>query len=389
MANQDDLFATEALRMEGEIAEVGRYVSPFSTVLEKGVAPDGMGFNFQSVVNERSIPTSTYDWQELQANDGTGNTCAPNADIIRPARSIKDWALEQLAFNSNQICVEDIRRSYNRAQQAQADRDNFRDNIIDTWEIKDRREYTKWARWKYVAAEGMPYTDQSIEFPLVPATSPLTAGTLRTIRSRMIRDGAGRRGSYAKSDGAPVFIVFMSSEQQEGILLRDNEVRQDYRWAEPKELLKPFGMDRTYQGWYHTIDDKLPRYDFEGGAWVERPFYVNTPTTIGESAELNPAYETAGYEDVIVFHPDVVTRMVPSGFSSGGGGTSFDPINYGGEVRWINFPSYTDAYQNLDGSTGFFRARLTAGYRPGVTRYGYALRVKRCVNQTWSLVGCS
>lgn len=385
----DDMFATEALRMEGEIPEVGRYVSPFSTVLEKGVAPDGMGFNFQSVVNERSIPTDSYTWQELQANDGSTNSCAPNANTISPARSIKDWSLEQLAFNSNKICVEDIRRSYNRQQQAQADRNNFRDNIIDQWEIKDRQEYIKWARWKYIAATGMPYTDQSVAFPAVAPTSPLTAGTLRTIRSRLIRDGAGRKGSYSKQDGAAIFLVFMSSEMQEGILLRDNEVRQDYRWAEPKELLKPFGMNRTYQGWYHMIDDKLPRYDFSNGVWIERPFYQNVPTTIGEAADLSTAYEAAQYEDVIVFNPEVVTRMVPNVFTSGGGGTQFDPINYGGEIRWVNFKSDSSDYYNVDGNVGYFRARLTAGYRPGITRYGYVIRCKRCLNQTWDLTTCS
>jgi hypothetical protein len=388
MPDINDYFATEALRMEGEIAEVGRYVSPISTVMEKGVAPDGMGFNYQSIVNERTTP-SDYTWQELQANDGSGNTCVPTPSTILPARSIKDWSLEQIAFNSNQICIEDIRRSYNRQQQAEGDRDNFRNNIIDVWEQKDRSEYVRWSRWKYVLAPGLPYTDQSELFPAVEATSPLTAQALRTVRNRIIRDGGGKRGSYAKQDGAPVFLVFMSSEQQEGILLRDTEVRQDYRWADPKALLAPFGMNRTYQGWYHMIDDKMPRYDFVDGEWVERPFYTNQATTIGNSAELSSAYESAGFEDVIVWHPEVVKRMVPRPMATGGAGTTFDPINYAGEIRWVNFPSDSTEYRNVDGNTGYFRARLTAGYRPAVTRYGYTLRVKRCNNAMWGLISCS
>ncbi len=381
-------FATEAIRMEGRIAEAGRYLSPFSAVMEKGVLPDGMGFNFQSVTYERSQPNGNT-WTAVQGNDGTTNTCSPTGNVIAPAISIKDWSAEQVAFDSNRICVEDVRRSYNSRQQAEAIRDNFEKNIRDQWEIKDREKYIYWARYKYVLNSSAPYTVQSPFFPAVVPISPITAKALRTIRNRMIRDGAQEKGSYAKQDGAPVFLVFMSSEQQAQIILENQDVRQDYRWADPKVLLAPFGLDRTYQGWFYMIDDKMPRYDFENGAYVERPFYSDEPVTIGEEAALSTAYENAAYELVLVYHPQVVTRLVPTPMASGGAGMTFDPVNYAGSIKWKNFENISDTYNNIDGTVGFWRARLMAGYKPQLTQYGYAIMVARCNANPFGAVACS
>jgi hypothetical protein len=171
-------------------------------------------------------------------------------------------------------------------------------------------------------------------------------------------------------------MVLMSSEQQRALIKGNADIRADYRYADPKELLKPFGVKRVYGGFYHVIDDKAPRWNLDEGAWVPVPFYISdtTPGNAGV-AIVNPAYETALYEDVIIYHPKVVKCLMQKPLSSIGNGTTFRAWDYSGDVQWIN--EY-DATCNKYRDNGFWSARLRAAYQPLIPEYGYAIRVLRC-----------
>jgi len=187
-----------------------------------------------------------------------------------------------------------------------------------------------------------------------------------------VHDGAGEEGAYGQIDGQPVFTVIMSSEQQRALIKGNPDVRQDYRWAEPKALLKPFGVKRVYSGFYHVIDDKAPRWDLVEGAWVQVPFYIANPSGI---AIVNPAYEAAQYEDIIVYHPKVVKCLMQKPLASLGDGTSFRAWDYSGEIQWVNeYDKECNKYRD----NGFWSARLRAAYQALIPEYGYAIRVLRC-----------
>src|SRR5574343_854304 len=97
----------------------------------------------------------------------------------------------------------------------------------------------------------------------------------------------------------------------------------------------------------HVIDMKMPRYNFVDGAYVEVPFYVEAPATVGTKLVLNPDYVNAEYEDAYIWHPDVVHRMVPKTRTTVGADTNFGGFGYNGEVIWRNPDVLPDGSVNI------------------------------------------
>jgi hypothetical protein len=134
------------------------------------------------------------------------------------------------------------------------------------------------------------------------------------------------------------------------------------------------------------IDDFLPRWNLTNGAWVRvRPYIATSGATKGTKFDINPAYETATYEDTILFHTDVFTNLVPKPITAPGGNTKFDAVSYMGEFKWRNIPNKAD---NPDGTIGFFRAILSSGSKPIRPEWGYVIRHLRC-STPLALAGCS
>ena len=387
----NNLFADEALRMQGDVKSLGLYQSRFSAVIEKGVTPAGAGFNWQSLVYDNSLPTDTVSWTAVQANDGSTNTCVPTANQINSAYNIFNYSASQTAFRSEDICITDAVHSYEGAQQTDAKKKNFEKNIVAAWEQQDRVSYISACRWKYVANPSLNYTDSSASFPLNLPQCPISQELMSVFYRKLVRDGADvYGGAYSMLDGKPIFLAMCSSEAQEQLIKTDANVRQDYRYAEMGEgknatLLKPFNIDRPYGGFFYMVDDRMPRYDFVAGAWLERAFLANsTGATSGTRADVNALYENAEYEDVILFHPKVVQRQMPAPVSTAGAGTTFKPVDYSGQIVWLNIPNATE---NPFETVGHWRAELRAAYRPELIQYGYVVRISRCTG-TITLPAC-
>jgi hypothetical protein len=89
---------------------------------------------------------------------------------------------------------------------------------------------------------------------------------------------------------------------------------------------------------------------------------------------VNPAYETAQFEEAFVLHPEVMKSLIPRPLSSPGGNTKFEPISYRGDFRFLNIP---DRVLNPDGNYGFFRGVLASGSKVGRPEFGYAIMFQR------------
>lgn len=386
-----DLFATEAVRMMGDVKALGRLKARFSDFVRKGQQPKGAGFNWQSVVYQRTIPTGAVTFNAVQANQG-GNTCVPTPVVINSALNLYNYAATQARVQSQQLCVNDIRAGYMSTQQVEQIRDNFGKNIADIWEDQDRQNYIAVGRYKYCATPLLPFTDTSLNFPLVVPTLPASQALLSYFYRRQNRDGANEYGgAYGYSDNKPIYMIFMESECQENIIKNDAGVRQDFRYAQMGDgnaatLLEPWGIDRPYGGFFHCCDDRMPHYDFVGGAWVERPFFDSeNNATIGNDAEVSSLYNNAMYTDLIVWHPQVMERQMPIPMSTGGEDTMFKPVDYSGRIEWLNIPSLNlNPYQTI----GQWDAWLNAAYRPELIQYGVTIRVSRCVGTFYSFPTC-
>lgn len=381
MADIDSILQVESGRLGPDIHQKVLNTTPWLKLIPKDKWPEEMGYSISTTTYERSLPTTTVSWANVSFNTGSGNGCVPSAHQIEIASTLRSYNLQQTALEGPMICVNDLRYTWQRKRQLGKMFDVLSQNTGYLWQERNRDEYVRLAEYKVVLRAGLP--SSSSAFPTQAATSRLTQGALDWFYMQLIRDGAG---SFAKAtvDGRPQFMVIMSSESQEG-LFRDMSgtgtidiagIRTDLReLGGVKELLGPLGVNHSYKGWMHMIDDFPPRYNFTGGAWVRVDPYVATATTKGNKYVVNTAYISAAYEDTIIFVPEVYTCLMPSPITSPGGNTQFSAVNYLGQWSWKNIE---DRVENPDKNWGYFRGVFMSGSEPVHPEWGIVIRHKRC-----------
>jgi hypothetical protein len=186
---------------------------------------------------------------------------------------------------------------------------------------------------------------------------------------QMIRAGAGIN-AYGRENGRPVFAVVMSSEASYQ-LQTEAGFRDDVRYnnAKVSDLIAPLGVEKSFRGFYHLVDDLAPRFTESSGVLTRVQPYI----TIAGVTTPNAAYETATLEAAFVMHPEVCEAQIPDPMS-GGNGVTFNPVNYRGKFDWKNI---LNEITNPDGTIGFFRGVLASATKPIKTEFGYVILFDR------------
>lgn len=372
-------FIEDASRIQGEIDQIMRAQGRVSALMKKSVLPDGQGHNFSSVVTNRS-KRSGGGWANVALTNGTGNSnCTPTPSTVSPSRTQFAYTARQTTVYSEDICFEDARAGYNFKQQVASDRENFKLEIVDTWEDEDKAQFITAAGHKIILNASRTESGYGQAIPNALAQSQITQAHLDLYYMQILQDGGGSE-PYAHKSGAPLLPLICSMEASRAIQKGDSSIREDIRFAEQGKgdearLLQNWSVDRAFGGFMHIIDVKMPRYDWVNGAYVERAYYANSATTVGSEAIVNPDYINAAFEVAFIWHPDVIHRQVPSPIGSVGADTSGKAWNFNGDVQWLNI---ADKDINPFNDIGFWAARLKAAYRPIKPRYGYVLLFKRC-----------
>jgi hypothetical protein len=349
-------------------------------MIQQEAWPDGMGEEIRVLTFERTLADNTDTWADLTANDGDGNTCAPEAAKIGFAQRFRTFNLKQKAVESPPICVNDIRFGFQMKEQLRNMYEMLTQNVSYIWKRRYRDEYVRLSEHKIVAKlDGSTLYEGSSSFPVQTPVSALTQGILNWTRMRLLRDGAGAAAA-GRENGAPVFTVVTSAETSENII-RQNSDDFRYTTARVNDLYTPLGVERSYRGFYHVIDDFPRRFKIVSGAWVEvKPYVLAStvgidPVAKGAHYVINPEYDTAPIEESIIFVKDVMRSLVPSVITKPGGNVEIDPQNYRGDFKFLNIRHRTE---NPDGSWGFFRGLMQSGSKPIHPEWGFAIRHLRC-----------
>jgi hypothetical protein len=375
----DNYFAQDASRIEGEVYRIQRVKGRVSALIKKQELPDGIGYNYSTVVTKRSGATGGSGWIDVAEENGTVNNCVPTPSTVAPAQTVLNYSAVQRSIFSTDICFRDARRGYDFETQVGNIRSNFVEEIVDVWEDRDKLAFFTNAGHKLVFNNALTENTNSAVMPANQPTKQINQYLLDDLYQQIIQDGGGME-PYAMRNGSALLPLICSQEAHRTIIKGDASVREDFRFADMGEgenatLLKSWNVDQSYGGYMHMIDNKMPRYDFVNGAWVERPFYSSSATTIGNELVVNPAYKTAAYEDCYIWNPNVVIRQVPKPRSSVGADTRGNAVNFNGEVMWRNIP---DKVENPYEDIGFWAAALYAAYKPAKIQYGYVVRFLRC-----------
>jgi hypothetical protein len=192
--------------------------------------------------------------------------------------------------------------------------------------------------------------------------------------------------ALGRENGAAVLTLICSQETSDDLIFRNADIRQDIRWGKPNELLSPYGVERSYRGFYHLIDSFPIRGNCVGGTFTEvAPFYT-VAASKGQKAEVNPTWMAVNSEVSFIFDPMVFTQLIPRPITTPASGYVFDPVQYTGSWSIKNIQHRTE---NPDGNIIFHRGILAAGSQPVHPERGMAALHLRCDASGQLVTSCS
>lgn len=342
----------------------------------------------------------------LTLPSSAGNAVPVALQGVTFGQKLRQYSLEWASVESPDIALEDLRFAVKRREQLSNIMDVLTESTSLIWQERYRDQYTRNVATEgnlvmpgtaasgiltantslyggavyYAVLSGVYTSGFSGAFTTTTNTLPqsqLTQGILKRLYMKLVRDGAGRN-AMGRENGAPVFMLITSAETSESIIRLNADIRQDFRYAKPNELLTPLGIERSYGGFYHSVDAYPPRFvvatvTSTNDSIIRIYPFKRVLTTKGYSYDVNSRYETADYELSYIYHQDVFRSVVPAPVSTATK-MNFNPQNYRGEFKWVNI---LDRQTNPDGNVGYFRGVVANGARPIFPQYGYAILHKR------------
>lgn len=376
--NVNDLFTRESGRYSVDIHERYTREDPWGRLVRVGKFPQGMGTTLSELTVERIFANSFEDdWGDVGLSDGTGasNGCNPSPVDLDFGQTARSWNLQTKSYRTPCICLDDLKTSFQIRQQTAATISQLTQAQKRILSNRRRGEYLRLVAKVSCGngTVGTEYDQVDADFPR--PTAELSQDLLDRYRVLLLRNGAGHN-ALGMENGAPVLTLITSGETSRNLLRKNPELRQDIRWAEPSELLKPLGVTRSFGGYNHIEDIELPRYDYLAvGGWTRRAPFVKSATTKGYKWEPNPLYEAAAFEMAIIFHTDVYEEAVQQ-VGPNIPDASFEdyPHYYSGQVFWNNFKSD----ENPLGKKGRWLMIFQSGSRPIAPYLGKAIMHRRC-----------
>jgi len=335
------------------------------------------------------------------------NTPINHTSYASVSRQLKQYSLKKLSIESPRVSLEDLRFAAHRSEQLRSIIDLLSRSAKHTWETRYRDEFERLAANLVICEtagstiktlvdstnadnttvdntfEGMYIVGSTTDDTTNVENSSSTVANVATnmanvsnaildkIYFNLVRKGGGNN-AYGRENGRPIFGIVLSSEASYQ-LQTEAGFRDDVRYnnAAVSDLIAPLGVEKSFRGFYHLVDDMAPRFTIDSSGI---PTAVPPYNVAAGIVSMNGDYDTAGYEAAYVIHPEVYEALIPSPLSGASGGISFDPVNYKGDFKWTNIP---DATNNPDGTIGYFRGILSSASKPIKTDFGFVILFKR------------
>jgi hypothetical protein len=388
-------FINESGRIGTDIFRYAYDTSPWARVIKRGLWPDGMGDTISIMNYERALAGTTNgkgSWSNHRALGFSSANAAqtpsaigigrglPDATVVQMTQRLRTYNLAWTAVESMRIDVRDSAFSFQFKEQMKQLFDGLTDAAMRVWSYRTREEYFRLCGNKVII--GTPEANSTnsladisvtgaVDFStLLGFTAPqlnmtgalpsggfstkhsvLTGGVLRDIYARLSRNGAGRN-SGGLADGAPVYNLVCSPETSD-YLIREAGTRNDLRWADAGQLLKPLGVTRSLAGFAHVLDHEVPRftlalngsvYDFtEVTPWAFQAGNIRVPITAAASANNGNAtlLTVTNDADPITSTSNTGTRGIGVGTLVTIAPTTASDDEYSGSFRVLSIVSLT------------------------------------------------
>lgn len=344
-----------------------------------------MGNTISSVTYERAAPlVAAPAWDQVQvANDSivAGGTCVPSTTTVPIGSTQRSYSLYRRVLQGPDFCASDEIFPFQLRAQLEQITKILSEYVREEWEIRYRHDYVlSLVNNKTIVNVNLdsgPSTAGTL-FDGISATCPqsiLTQGVLNRKKANLLRNGA-IESALGKENNGPILTLVTDYETSERIIYTDNDIRYDIRFGKPNELLAPYGVERSYRGFYHLLDPFPMRFNCAGGAYTEIPAFSTAAATKGTKSIVNPLWETGLYDSSIIFDPMVFDSLIPEpSITNPAPGYVFDPVSFLGQWQVKNI---LNRDCNPDGTILFHRGTLAESPRQVHPERGWAFVHLRC-----------
>jgi len=185
---------------------------------------------------------------------------------------------------------------------------------------------------------------------------------------------------YTMQNGNPVFALECSHQLLSHMYRDDPNMRTDMRADQngyARDLVDKYNFTNTVRGMFLPAPILTPRrfnINASGDPEEVLPYVKGVPMEIGSYTGMNPAYEDATHEEVLVHGKSPFKLFVSDTAQSIGGGTDFGPeFSYFNGWKWVNPETVEDPLRRV----GFFVTSGTLGVSQQYSEGVFGILVER------------
>lgn len=351
--------------------------NPFISIVPRAEFTPMDGLIPKVVTTTSELPTEYPNWSNLSLSDGTTTSCDVTATTIQDGTIERNYQLEVSAWNSRVLCLTDLQFDWQAEQEVANLQKNLTQYVTVTW--------SDWYRVKSLAACNNKVTtlasgatdqdtNSNANFSgLTLPTTNLSWDHLTPLYDLLMQAGA-EANAVGYSEGQPLVSLVCGPGIKRRLWQDDTKVRDTVNWGDAFQNFTARGINTSINGYIPNMDLYPIRYAADGTTKIYPT--INVAASKGKKNIPNPDYLTvargglAVYEVAYIMPRDVwEARIRPVG-PTNYGMASFNPVNYVGDLRWINNP---DMSNNYLGTKGFYNIQIQAAARPVRPEIGYAI----------------
>lgn len=277
--------------------------STWGNAISRGTFQKGVGDKLKSIVYQRArvntnsgkgtwAAHSMYGLSSAAAGNSPPDISTsrglPPTSVVSANALIREYGLEWGAVESEPIDVRNEVFNVYAMEQFAKQYDKLLEGSNDMWDQKQRESYFRLCANKIVV--GKPESGSTNVFADLGVTAPqnfsgltgydlnqingtggsitnsastnhsvLTNGVLQQLYEEMCLRNAGKDSRLIGSGGQPVFPLVCSGATS-AYLQREPGIREDIRNGDAGSLLKGIGVNKSFLGFSHVIDNMTPRF---------------------------------------------------------------------------------------------------------------------------------
>jgi hypothetical protein len=252
---------------------------------DRAMLTSALGAQYAEEVEWANVATDvTLNDAEANHLSGTGDGLPP-ADTVEFTETLRDYRLQHKAVWGPPMNTNNLRDKFVRVKQMDACTTALADQGRELQINRGRSEYTRIADNLVVLDSAFSLTGGkygSMGFP-VPSGAAHTDASILTngftdIMYEFLNHQGAAGDSLGMAGGSAGYSLVTSPRQSRRLIMADPDVREDFRYSSQNEgLLAAMGKKWSYNGFVHTCDEKVNRWEYMN----EATKYVTIAAPVG------------------------------------------------------------------------------------------------------------